>query len=129
MAGRRWLPEEEDEVTLLLLVHHGGCGWHSGWYDELGTNLKADGNRCDRLPTGSIAPLEYRWVIHIGVSASSNLHHHQQYQSPPDPNPPAGGVLLLRVLRLLVETVLPSIADSLADGKIVNGDNDKTGQQ
>ena len=27
LAVRRWIPEE-DEVKALLLVHHGGCGWH-----------------------------------------------------------------------------------------------------
>lgn len=42
LAVRRWIPEEDD-VKALLIVHHGGCGWHSGWYDELGTNWKADG--------------------------------------------------------------------------------------
>lgn len=40
LAVRRWIPEE---VKSLLIVHHGGCRQHSGWYVQLGKRLVEDG--------------------------------------------------------------------------------------
>ena len=40
LAVRRWIPKE---IQSLPIVHHGGCGQHSGWYAQLGKRLVGDG--------------------------------------------------------------------------------------
>lgn len=41
LAVRRWLPD--DTVKSVVVVQHGGAGWHSGYFDVLGQDLKAHG--------------------------------------------------------------------------------------
>ena len=43
LAVRRWIPAADDDAKVVLIAHHGGCGWHSGYFDELGKNLKESG--------------------------------------------------------------------------------------
>mmetsp|Transcript_114526 Transcript_114526/g.160799 ORF Transcript_114526/g.160799 Transcript_114526/m.160799 type:complete len:302 (+) Transcript_114526:44-949(+) len=40
MAIRRWEPQEPKAVVLII---HGGCGWHSAYFDVLGQGLKSAG--------------------------------------------------------------------------------------
>lgn len=43
LAVRRWEPPEGIEVKAAIVVHHGGVGWHSGYFDVLGQGLKDRG--------------------------------------------------------------------------------------
>ena len=41
LAVRRWIPP--DEVKSVVVVHHGGAGWHSGYFDIFGQSLQKRG--------------------------------------------------------------------------------------
>jgi len=41
LAVRRWIPDED--VKSLVVIHHGGAGMHSGWFDGLGNFLMEHG--------------------------------------------------------------------------------------
>jgi len=43
LAVRRWVPAEDKEIKSILIAHHGGCGWQSGYFDDFGNGLKENG--------------------------------------------------------------------------------------
>lgn len=65
LAVRRWEPTDGN-IKSVLVVHHGGCGWHSGYFDVLGKRLASNG----------IAVVAYD---HVGAGYSDSMDGYRQY--------------------------------------------------
>lgn len=66
LAVRRWEPANANEIKSVLVVHHGGCGWHSRYFDVLGKGLSSQG----------IAVVAYDQV---GSGYSDSINGYRQY--------------------------------------------------
>lgn len=66
LAVRRWEPMNADAIKSVLVVHHGGVGWHSGFFDVLGKALVEKG----------IATIAYDQV---GSGYSDSMNGFRQY--------------------------------------------------
>mmetsp|Transcript_8124 Transcript_8124/g.11166 ORF Transcript_8124/g.11166 Transcript_8124/m.11166 type:complete len:311 (-) Transcript_8124:131-1063(-) len=43
LAVRRWIPPSSTDTKAVILFHHGGAGWHSGYGDIMGTFMQNAG--------------------------------------------------------------------------------------
>jgi len=66
LAVRRWAPFDENFVKSVIVFHHGGVGWHSGYSEIMGQSMKQAG----------IAVLAYDTV---GSGYSDSIKGHRQY--------------------------------------------------
>jgi hypothetical protein len=92
LAVRQWIPPDEDKISQgnSLLVHHGGCGWHSGYFDGSEKVLQKN----------SIGLVAYDQV---GSGYSDSIGGRRQYFDSIDTVPEMILINLLRILNKMFQ--------------------------